>query len=107
MGSWQEMSVTWMNQPVHVGTAYDTKMISGSPGGPYTWDVKKLIQEWASKTYPYYGLMVKRVDMKNPTPWPYFCSSDHATTSYRPRLTVEYTVGIAPTSLGKVKALFN
>lgn len=105
--SWQETSVTWNNQPAHNATAYDVKMISGSPGGPDTWDVKKLVQEWANKTYPNYGLMVKRVDMKNPTPWPYFCSSDYATASYRPMLTVDYSAaGIAPTSIGKVKAIF-
>ena len=105
--SWGEMTVTWNNQPAHNATAYDVKMISGSPGGPYTWDVRKLVQEWANKTYPNYGLMVKRVDMKNPTPWPYFCSSDHSNTSYRPMLTVDYSgVGIAPTSIGKVKAIF-
>ncbi|NIT35317.1 MAG: DNRLRE domain-containing protein [candidate division Zixibacteria bacterium] len=105
--TWQEMSVTWNNQPAHNAAAYDVKMISGAVGGPYTWDVKKLVQEWASKTYPNYGLMVKRVNMQNPTNWPYFCSSDHSNTSYRPRLTVDYSgVGIAPASFGEVKALF-
>ncbi len=106
-GAWQHLGVTWNNQPSHHATAYDAKKISGEVGGPYTWDVKKLVQEWASKTYPNYGLMVKRVDMNNPTPWPYFCSSNHINISYRPRLTVDYSpVGIAPKSVGKVKVLF-
>ncbi|UCH78668.1 MAG: DNRLRE domain-containing protein [Candidatus Coatesbacteria bacterium] len=106
--SWSETSVTWNNQPAHNATAYDTIRISGSVGGPYTWDVKNLVQQWASGTYPNYGLMVKRVDMNNPTNWPYFCSSDHSNSSYRPRLTVEYSgSGVTPTSLGRVKALYN
>lgn len=105
--SWEEMTVTWNKQPTHYATSYNTIRISGAVGGPYTWDVKKLVQEWVSKTYPNYGLMVKRVDMNNPTNWPYFCSSDHTTTSYRPKLTVDYTPSaITPTSFGKVKAVF-
>lgn len=104
--TWQEMAVTWSNQPAHDATAYDVQMISGAVGGPYTWDVKKLVQEWASKTYPNYGLMVKRVNMQNPTNWPYFCSSDNANASYRPRLRVDYVLpAVSPTSVGKVKAL--
>lgn len=106
--TWQEMSVTWSNQPAHHATAYYVKMISGAVGGPYTWDVKNLVQEWAKGTYTNYGLMVKRVDMLRPTNWPYFRSSDNTTASERPKLTVDYTPSaIAPTSFGKVKALYH
>lgn len=105
--TWVESSVTWNTQPTHNTTAYDVIRISGAVGGPYTWDVKNLIQEWASSTYTNYGLMVKRVDMNNQTNWPYFCSSDHSTSSYRPKLTVDYTPSaVAPASVGKVKAVF-
>ncbi len=106
--SWVETTVTWNNQPAHHATAYDVTMISGAVGGPYTWDVKTLVQEWANGTYTNYGLIVKRVDMLRQTPWPYFRSSDNTSASYRPRLTVDYTPSsaIAPASVGKVKALF-
>ena len=105
--SWVESSVTWTAQPAHNATAYDAIRISGAVGGPYTWDVKNLVQEWASGTYTNNGLMVKRVDMNSPTNWPYFTSSDHSVATTRPKLTVDYTLsGIAPTSMGKVKALF-
>jgi hypothetical protein len=104
--SWEESAVTWNNQPAHDATPYDKIRVSGAVG-LYTWDVKKLVQEWASKTYPNYGLMVKRVDMQYPTNWPYFCSSDNANGSYHPRLRVDYTPpAVLPTSVGKVKALF-
>ena len=105
--AWGEATVTWQNQPAHVATPYDKIKVSGAVGGPYTWNVKELVQEWASKTYPDYGLMLKRVDMQYPSNWPYFCSSDNANASYRPRLRVDYfPPAVSPTSMGKVKTLF-
>jgi len=105
--SWEEATVTWQNQPAHAAAAYATIKVSGAVGGPYTWDVKTLLQEWADGTYVNYGLLLRRVDMNYPSNWPYFCSSDHSNGSYHPRLTVDYTVpAVAPTSMGRVKALF-
>ncbi len=105
--SWEESVVTWQNQPAHVATPYDKIRVSGAPGGPYTWNVKELVQEWASGTYVDYGLMLKRVNMQYPSNWPYFCSSDHSNSSYHPRLRVDYVPpAVSPTSMGKVKALF-
>jgi hypothetical protein len=104
---WEEAAVTWQNQPAHNETAYDKVRVSGAAGGPYTWNVKVLVQEWANKTYPNYGLMVKRVNMENPTNWPYFCSSDHTNSGYHPRVRVDYVPpAVSPTSMGRVKALF-
>jgi len=105
--SWQEAAVTWQNQPAHIATPYDKIRVSGEAGGPYTWNIKNLVQEWASGTYVNYGLMVKRVDMEYPTNWPYFCSGDHGNASYRPRLRVDYVPpAVSPTSMGKIKTLF-
>lgn len=102
--SWQEMTVTWSNQPAHFATSYANTRINGI--GHYKWDIKNLVQEWVSETYPNYGFMLK---CANPAvnPWPYIDSSDHATADWRPKLTVDYTASaVAPTSFGKVKALF-
>jgi hypothetical protein len=105
--SWEESSVTWQNQPAFVAEPYATIKVSGAAGGPYTWDVKTLVQEWAAGTYVNYGLLLKRVDMQYPTNWPYFCSSDNTNSSYHPRLRVDYVPpAVAPTSFGKVKAVF-
>ena len=104
---WEESTVTWQNQPAHVATPYDKIKVSGAVGGPYTWNAKNLVQEWLAGTYANYGLILKRVDMQYPTNWPYFCSSDNANASYRPRLTVDYVPpAVSPTSMGKVKTLF-
>ena len=105
--AWGEATVTWQNQPEHVATPYDKIKVSGAVGGPYTWNVKDLVQEWASKTYPDYGLMLKRVDMEYPSNWPYFCSSDNTNSEYHPRLRVDYVPpAVSPASMGRVKALF-
>lgn len=103
--SWQEMVVTWSNQPAHFATSYANTRVMGR--GHYKWDVKKLVAEWVAATYPNYGFILK---CANPSvsPWPYIDSSDHGTKDYRPKLTVDYTpVGIAPSSFGKVKALYH
>jgi hypothetical protein len=105
--AWGEATVTWQNQPAHVATPYDKIKVSGAAGGPYTWNAKNLVQEWLDDTYVNYGLFLKRVDMQYPTNWPYFCSSDNANASYRPRLRVDYVPpAVSPTSMGKVKTLF-
>ena len=104
--SWEESAVNWQTQPAFEPTAYATIEVSGAAGGPYTWDVKTLVQEWVAGTYPNYGLVLKRINMQYPSNWPYFCSGDNANASYRPRLRVDYTPpAVSPTSLGQVKAL--
>jgi len=106
--SWVETTVTWSNQPGHYATAYDIQLVSGAAGSKITFDAKTLIADWAAGTYPNYGMIFKRVDLNNPTAWPYPRSSDNAGADYRPKLTVDYTPSsaIAPTSLGRVKALY-
>jgi hypothetical protein len=74
--------------------------------GYYKWDIKKLVQEWVDGTYANYGFMLKRPSGQRTT-WPYLCSSDHTTTDWRPKLTVDYDPSaIAPASVGRVKAIF-
>jgi hypothetical protein len=102
--SWQEMTVTWSNQPAHYATAYAKVMVTGP--NYYKWDIKTLVAEWVAGTYTNYGFYLKR-DNEAGSSWPYFISSDHTTTDWRPKLTVDYTPSaVAPTSVGKVKALF-
>jgi hypothetical protein len=101
--SWQEMTVTWSNQPAHYATRYATVLVPSA--GTYAWDVKTLVNEWVQETHPNYGFkLIKRTESST---YPYFVSSDYGTATNRPKLTVDYTPSaIAPTSIGKVKALF-
>ena len=101
--SWSEMTVNWTNQPAHFATRYATVMVPSS--GTYSWDVKTLVNEWVQETHSNYGFkLIKRTESST---YPYFVSSDYGTATNRPKLTVDYTpTAIAPTSVGKVKALF-
>lgn len=102
--AWQEMTVTWTNQPAHNTTAYTKTRVLGVKW--VEWDVKTLVQDWVNATYTNYGFILKR-DNEAGGSWPYFVSSDYPTGTNRPKLTVDYTVtAIAPASVGKVKALF-
>jgi hypothetical protein len=102
--AWQEMTVTWSNQPEHYATAYAKVLVPTT--GTYKWDVKTLVAEWVAGTYVNYGFILKR-DNEEASSWPYFCSSDHATADWRPKITVDYTPSaVAPASVGRVKALF-
>jgi len=101
--SWEEMTVTWSNQPAHFATAYaevNVRMV-----GSFRFDVKTLVRQWANGTYVNYGFkLIKRSETSD---YPFFCSSDYTTSAWRPKITVDYTpTGIAPTSMGKVKALY-
>lgn len=103
--AWQEMVVTWSNQPAHYATAYAKVQVPSS--GLYKWDVKTLVAEWVAETHANYGFILKR-DNEELSSWPYFCSSDHATATWRPKITVDYTPsGITPMSFGKVKSLYH
>ncbi len=101
--SWGEMTVTWNNQPAHFATAYAEVNVPGP--GWYKFNVKTLVQQWASGTYVNYGFkLIKKAESGT---YPFFCSSDNTTSGWRPKITVDYVFsGIAPTSMGKVKALF-
>ena len=101
--TWAEMTVTWSNQPAHFATAYAQMNITGT--GSFKFDVKTLVSEWAAGTYVNYGFkLIKRTESGT---YPYFVSSDYGTATNRPKITVDYTpTGIAPTSMGKVKALY-
>ena len=102
--SWQEMAVTWTNQPAHNSTAYAKTFVLGARW--YEWDVKTLVQEWVNRTYPNYGFKLIR-DNESGDLWPMFVSSDYRTGTNHPQLLVYYTgIAVAPASLGRVKALF-
>ncbi len=101
--TWAEMTVTWSNQPAHFATASASMNVPST--GSFRFDVKTLVAGWAAGTYQNYGFKLKK--RTESSTYPYFCSSDYATATWRPKITVDYTPsGIAPTSMGKVKALY-
>ena len=103
--SWGESTANWNNQPTYYATSYAKAKVFQI--GFVWWDMKKLVQEWVSGTYPNYGFILKR-DNEGGGSWPHLASSDYGTANSRPKLIVDYSpTGFAPSSIGSVKALFN
>ncbi|AEE97101.1 DNRLRE domain-containing protein [Mahella australiensis] len=55
---WNEMTVTWNNQPSFDPTVYGSQSIVLGPGW-YEWDVTALVRGWYMGLYPNYGLLLK------------------------------------------------
>lgn len=104
-GAWDEMTVTWSNQPGYYATPYATKLITST--GYHEFDIKTLVQQWVNGTYVNYGFMI--IKNTESGTYPYFVSSDYSTPEARPKLTVDYTppTSVEPMSFGRVKALFH
>jgi len=101
--SWDEHTVTWNDQPAHDGYVWASTVINGP--GHYTWDITTLVQQWNNEVYMNYGFKVIKPS-GNITGWPFIPSSDYPNADIRPKLTVNYTGNdVAPTSLGRIKAL--
>jgi len=103
--TWSESTVTWNNQPAFDAAVAGSTNVTGS--GTFTFTITSLVQSWLNGTYTNYGMVLKAVT-EPASPNPYFVSSSYATAASRPKLTVDYTLtGVAPTSLGRVKAIYN
>jgi hypothetical protein len=55
---WNEMTVTWNNQPSFDATVYGSQSIVLGPGW-YEWDITALVRGWYMGLYPNYGLLLK------------------------------------------------
>ncbi len=108
--SWAENTVTYTNQPKHddaeASRLLDIDWVSST--GPNTVDCTTaavaIIQGWVDSPSTNYGMLCKKNPESGTVPrcYPYMKES-----SYTPiTLTVTYTVGVEPASLGKVKSLF-
>ncbi|MBN1892105.1 MAG: DNRLRE domain-containing protein [Clostridiales bacterium] len=88
--SWTSSTLTWWNSP-----NCDSTVINGAaPSGDwYTIDVTDFSKRWRYGMYPNYGVKIYNSVENNNDVWATFCSSDNATSSYRPKLVidVEYT----------------
>ena len=108
---WTESGVTWANQPAHdagtTGRILDIDWVSGN--GPHkvtcTTTANSIVQGWVDTPATNYGLVLRKNPESGNTPrcYPYLRESSGAGV----QLIVTYTVAVAPSSLGKVKALFN
>ncbi len=60
----------------------------------YSWNITGLVQAWANRTYPNYGMILRDITSSTGT-WT-FASSNNSNLSLRPKLNITYTELIAP-----------
>jgi hypothetical protein len=111
LGSWVETTVTWTNQPKHddtvaTGRMLDIPWVSGL--GPHKVDcttvANTVVQDWVKTPATNYGLILKKDPETGNTPRCYPYTRESGTGV---ELIVTYTPSaVAPTSLGKIKTLF-
>jgi hypothetical protein len=89
--SWDESLLIWDNQPNYHPSPYDIVEVTDY-NQSYQWIVTDLVQSWLDGSFSNYGMMLRCVS-NDPTRFYYrFCSSEHATANWRPKLTVYYYI---------------
>ena len=84
---WDESLLIWDNQPTYHPSPYDIVEVTDY-NRSYQWIVTDLVQSWLDGSFSNYGMMLRCVS-NNPTRFYYgFCSSEHAASNWRPKLTV-------------------
>lgn len=105
-GPWSESTVTWNTKPRYSGVYAQFQI---ARAGWYSVNVRTLVNEWVQGTQNNYGFLLKKTNEASTERYPRAPSSDYGTSTYRPYLYVVYTPpsAVGPSSVGKVKALFN
>lgn len=106
LSPWDEMTITWDNQPATVPNEVSYPISRGAPDGdcywgcPWDFDITSIVQYWVDNSN--IGLMVYADTSSG---W-LMASSDNLTRA-TPKLTVEYgTVSVEQTSWGAIKRLY-
>ena len=102
--AWNESTVTYNNAP-----GYDLGIWAGFNAPTVDdWlsvDVTPMVQGWLDGSYPHHGFYVESGQISNGGR--YFCSGEFTEETLRPYIYMEYEyTGVAPASLGEVKATF-
>jgi len=110
LGDWQEMTVTYGNQPSHDDTAAGRFLDTVAPAGTgihtlnCTTAANTIVQAWMSTPASNYGIILRtQNEGGNLRAYPYMKESSNQPV----RLVVETATGVAPASLGRIKSLYN
>jgi hypothetical protein len=83
--------VTWSTCPAYNGTSLDSKTIASTTGTWYGFNIKDLAQSWINGSKGNYGVIIMEDAPSTTSGTKDFASSEYATVSQRPKLTVYYT----------------
>lgn len=107
-GSWTEGSgtgvdgqavsgVNWNTRPSNNSTSLDGKVVGSSAGTWYAFNIKDLTQAWINGSKANNGIILMEDAPSSSSGTKDFASSEYATVSQRPKLTVIYSSGTTPT----------
>jgi hypothetical protein len=103
-GSWDEVTVTWNNRPPYESTMWEA-FNAPTVDDWLSVDVTAMVQSWLDGSYPHYGFYI-RCPQTAAGGW-YFYSGESTEDILRPYIYMEYEyTGVAPASLGEIKANF-
>ena len=89
--SWDEMVLTWNNQPGSGTTPVATTAILQFTVAEWRyWDIDALVQSWVDGSISNYGVTLRDTDEGTAEQWKGFRSSDWGTAAQRPKLTIQY-----------------
>jgi len=85
-GSWSKSTLTWNNKPSYNTTVLSSIKTKGTTYTKYTLNLTTLFRGYAKKSYSNYGILLR--NSTETGKHGRFFGSRHATSSYRPKLTV-------------------
>ena len=94
--SWSERTVTWDTLPPQVYDLNSTTYCLGS--GWKEWDVTGAVAMWTSGEWYNYGFYI-RPTVSTELMYQAFASDDYSSSTYRPKLVVNYTIPSEPLEL--------
>src|SRR5690606_19881038 len=88
--SWLESNATWYNQPAAGSSPQTNQVMSGSTYSQYQIDVKTFVEAWRDGTLTNHGFQLRSAGGEEIARKVECRSSESATGSQRPMLTVEW-----------------
>lgn len=93
--SWSENSVHWNNMPsVDSGSTYKKQISAPGTTESISFDATQLLQDWLDGDIANEGVRLGH-ESTSPGAGYFYATSDHGTSSRRPKLTVDYSVSSA------------
>jgi hypothetical protein len=91
LGSWDESTLNWNNQPVSATTPEYTYSVPATVSNAFIyWYITNMVEGWYDGSLANNGLALQSVTESDGEGWAGFASSDSSTASQRPKLVITY-----------------
>lgn len=91
LGSWNESTIIWNNQPTCATAPEDTVNVPSAPTSSFLyWYITDLVQSWCDGSLNNYGVMLRDTNESTVESWKSFFSSNRLIPGQRPVLIIYY-----------------